>query len=199
MNTPLFLKEIMDHLKELGVKQDTIVIFTSDNGPWLTKGDHGGSALPLFEGKFTSFEGGQRVPCVIRWPAKIPAGSVCSELASTIDLHPTLAKIAGAELPEVELDGKDILDLLTAKKGAMTPHKYYFYVHQGQAVRSGNWKYHKKEVFKIKSTARNTDGPSLYNLEKDIGEKNNVIEEYPEIAEQLAKVLDTHLELLARQ
>lgn len=184
---------IMDHLKRLGVEDNTIVIFTSDNGPWLTKKDHGGSALPLFEGKFTSFEGGQRVPFVIRWPDRIPAGSVCSEMTASIDLHPTLARIAGAPLPDADLDGKNVLGLWEARTGAKTPHKYFFFVHQGQAVRSGDWKYHKKEVFKINETARDTGGPTLYNLKADIGETTNLINEYPEIAESLAGALEEHL------
>ncbi len=184
---------IMDHLEKLGVADNTIFIFTSDNGPWLTKKDHGGSALPLFEGKFTSFEGGQRVPCVIRWPEKIPAGSECSEIALSMDLHPTLSKIAGAGLPETDLDGKDISHLFTGKQSAKSPHKYFFYYHQGAAVRSGNWKYHKKEAFKVKETARDTGGPTLYNLKNDIGEANNVIDEHPEIAARLAAKLEEHL------
>ncbi len=185
---------IMDHLAELGIVDNTIVIFTSDNGPWLSKGEHGGSALPLFEGKFTSFEGGQRVPFVIRWPEQVPAGTTCSEMAASIDLHPTLARIAGADLPDVQLDGEDILPLWEGIKGARTPHKYFFFVHQGQAVRSGDWKYHKKEVFKIKETARDTSGPSLYNLRNDIGETTNLINDYPEIAESLANALEAHLQ-----
>ncbi len=184
---------IMNHLKELGVEDNTIVIFTSDNGPWLIKGDHGGSALPLFEGKMTCFEGGQRVPAVIKWPGKIPAGSTCSAMALSMDLHPTLAHIAGAELkPAVSLDGTNIIDLWTAKEGAKTPHKYFFYVHN--AVRSGDWKYHRQETFKVKATKRDTKGPTLYNLKDDIGESRNLIADHPEIAERLAKVLNAHIE-----
>lgn len=114
---------ILDHLEKLDIEDNTIVIFTSDNGPWLIKGDHGGSALPLFEGKMTSFEGGQRVPAIIRWPAKVPAGSTCSEMALSMDLLPTIARITGADLPAAELDGKNILNLLVGKKGAKTPHE----------------------------------------------------------------------------
>jgi arylsulfatase A len=184
---------IMDLLKKLGIEGNTIVIFSSDNGPWLEKGDQAGSAKPLFEGKFTSFEGGVRVPCIIRWPGRIPEGSTCSEIASTIDLLPTLAHIVGVQLSDSNLDGKDILDLWT-KEGAKTPHAYFFYVNQGQAVRSGDWKYHKKEVFKVQKTARKASGTALYNLNDDIGESTNVIDEYPEIAERLALVLEGHLQ-----
>lgn len=179
---------VLDSIQELGIEENTIVIFTSDNGPWLIKGEHGGSALPLFEGKMTSFEGGQRVPAIIKWPAKIPAGSVCEEMALSMDLFPTFAQITGAQMPMgLEPDGKVILDLLTAKEGATTPHEYFFY--GTSAVRSGDWKYHAKEHFKVKATKRKTQGPTLYNLKDDIGETNNVIAEHPEIAARLAAAL----------
>lgn len=189
---------IMDHLDKLGIADNTIFIFTSDNGPWLTQKERGGSALPLFEGKFTSFEGGQRVPCVVRWPAEIPAGKDCTKLVMSLDLHPTLAAVAGAKLPAVELDGKNVLHLWKRKLFARSPHKYFFYYHQGQAVRSGDWKYHKKESFKVKETARDTGGPTLYNLRKDIGEANNLIEEHPKIADRLAAKLEEHLERIGK-
>jgi len=179
---------ILDHLKALGIEDNTLVIFTTDNGPWLIMKENGGSALPLFEGKMTTFEGGQRVPCVMKWPGHIPAGTVCDELASTIDLLPTFAAVTGAALPTVQpLDGKNILDLLTAKAGAASPHEFFFY--NQTAVRQGDWKYHAKEHFKVKETAREHKGPTLYNLKDDIGESNNVIDRYPEIAERLEKAL----------
>ncbi|MDF7824803.1 sulfatase [Pontiellaceae bacterium B12227] len=186
---------IMDHLKKLGVEENTIVIFTSDNGPWLIKGDKGGSALPLFEGKMTSFEGGQRVPFIIRWPDVIPAGTECNGIAATIDLFPTLAKLCGSKLPEAELDGLDISKLWKTPKAA-SPRTSYFFVHN--AVRSGDWKYHKKELFKVKATKRDTQGPTLYNLKDDIGEANNVIADHPEIAERLKKRLEAHIQRTPR-
>ena len=185
---------ILDRLRELGIEENTIVIFTSDNGPWLSKGEDGGTALPLFEGKFTSFEGGQRVPFVMRWSGKIPAGSVSAELASTMDLFPTLAQIAGARLPEVKLDGMNILPLLSAPEQTQTPHDYFFYVHKNaEAVRWGNWKYHQREYYQFKPTARDSTGPSLYNLKDDIGETTNVIADHPEVAHHLADALQEHL------
>ncbi len=188
---------LMAHLKKKGLDENTIVVFTSDNGPWLIKGDHGGSALPLFEGKMTSFEGGQRVPAIIKWPGHVPAGSVCSEMALSMDLHPTLAHIAGAELkPVMPLDGRNIIDLLSGKKGAKTPHEYFFFVHN--AVRSGDWKYHKRELFKVKATKRDTKGPTLYNLKDDIGEAKNVIKEHPEVAKRLAAALEAHIQRTPR-
>ena len=190
---------VLDHIKKLNIEENTLVIFSSDNGPWLIKGSHGGSALPLFEGKMTSFEGGQRVPTVVKWPGKVPAGTACKELACTMDLLPTIAGLAGAKIPSVlPLDGKNIIDLMTGKEGAKTPHEYYFYA-KGNAVRSGDWKYHQVELFKVKATARKTKGPSLYNLKEDIGESKNLIKEYPEIAERLKKALDAHKKRISKK
>lgn len=182
---------LLDALKKSGAEENTIVIYTSDNGPWLIKKDHGGSALPLFEGKMTSFEGGQRVPSIIRWPGKVPAGKVVGEMVLSMDILPTLAEITGAELQYKDvLAGKSILPIWQGKEGAKTPHEIFFY--SQNAVRSGDWKYHQKETFKWKPTARKTSGPSLYNLKEDIGEANNLIEKYPEIAERLRKALEEH-------
>jgi len=190
---------ILDQLEELGIEKNTIVIFTSDNGPWLGVGEGNfGSALPLYEGKFTSFEGGMRVPCIVRWPGKVPAGSTCTELIASIDLFPTLANIARAKLPDSELDGKDVLDLWKGKRKATTPHEYFFLVHKGNAVRSGDWKYHEKEFYQYKKIARNKEGPTLYNLEKDIDESDNLINQYPEVAERLAKALEEHLQRISK-
>ena len=146
----------------------------------------------------TNFEGGQRVPTVMRWPGKIPAGTACSEIASTIDVLPTLAAITGADLPaDRKLDGKNIIDLMTGKPEAKSPHDMFFFV--TNAVRAGDWKYHKRETFKLKSTARKTNGPSLYNLKDDIGESKNLIQQHPEIAERLRKALEAHVAYLKEQ
>jgi arylsulfatase A-like enzyme len=186
---------ILDHLEELGIDEDTIVVFTSDNGPWLVKGEHGGSAAPLFEGKMTTFEGGMRVPAIIRWPQKVPAGSVCREMISTMDLMPTLAEITGAALPkDKQIDGKSVLHVITGR--GSSPHEYFFY--GKNAVRKGDWKYHKKEVYKVKKTMRTTKGPSLYHLKEDIGESTNLISKYPEIAQELSLVLEDHIQYLSK-
>ncbi|MGB0370790.1 MAG: sulfatase family protein [Opitutales bacterium] len=180
---------IIDHLDSLGIAENTIVIFSSDNGPWLIKKEDGGSALPLFEGKMTHFEGGQRVPAIVRWPAKIPAGIVSSEIATSMDLFPTLAAFAGAEIPAgLDLHGKDIANLLLNEPGAKTPHEYFYY--GTLAVRSGDWKYHQKELFKVALDRKKTSkGPTLYNLKDDIGETTNLIDQYPEIAARLKAAL----------
>jgi len=179
---------LLKQLKELKIDRNTIVVFTSDNGPWLVMGKNGGCALPLFEGKMTQFEGGQRVPCIMKWPARIPAGTTCHEMALSMDLLPTFATLAGAEVDAgLELDGKNMIHLLTGQAGAKTPHDYFIY--GKKAVRSGDWKYHEKETFKAKATKRDFTGPTLYNLKEDIGESHNVIEEFPEVAERLRSLL----------
>ena len=134
---------ILAALKEHGLDENTLVIFTSDNGPWLSKALHGGSALPLRGGKFTTFEGGMRVPCIMRWPAKIPAGSVCSEPCATIDILPTLAQLAGVALPQDRIiDGKDIWALMTGAPGSKSPREafYYYKGERLEAVRCGKLK-----------------------------------------------------------
>ena len=160
--------QILDALKANGVDENTIVIFSSDNGPKL------GKAKPLSGGKGSVFEGGQRVPTVIRWPAGIPAGQSNSTLMTAMDLLPTFAKLAGAELPSDRvIDGKDILPVLA--QGGVTPHEAFFYFNANTltAVRSGEWKLHLGKK------------AALYNLDEDIGEKVNVLKSHPEIAEQL--------------
>jgi len=167
--------EILRTVRELGLESDTIVVFTSDNGP---AGRLGGSAGPLRGRKLTIWEGGMRVPCVIWGPGRIAAGVVCSELATTMDLYPTWARMAGATLPpDTAIDGKDIAPLLTGEAGARSPHEAFYY-HEGregklEAVRAGDWKLHLK------------DSPELYNLRADIGEQNNVAQQNPEVVTQL--------------
>ena len=137
--------QMLDALKRNGLEENTWVIFTSDNGPWLSYGNHAGSANPLREGKGTNWEGGTREPCVMRWPGHIPAGTECDEMLMTIDLFPTIAKLVGADLPEHKIDGLDVWPIISGKPGAKNPHDaYWFYyeVNQLQAVTSGDgrWK-----------------------------------------------------------
>ena len=136
--------QIVAAIDRCGLSNDTLVIFTSDNGPFLSYGDHAGKATPLREGKLTTFEGGVREPCVMRWPGKIKAGSECREVCSTIDLLPTVAAMIGGELPERQIDGLDIRPLLFDEPGAKSPHEALLFYEgtQLQAVRSGKWKLH---------------------------------------------------------
>ncbi len=136
---------VMSTLKRLRVDERTLVIFASDNGPWLSYGDHAGSTGGFREGKGTTFEGGVRVPMVMRWPGVIPEQSVCTEPAMTIDVLPTVARLLAQPLPEHTLDGLDIWPLIVGEAGAVSPHdSFAFYYHKSalQAVRSGRWKLH---------------------------------------------------------
>jgi arylsulfatase A-like enzyme len=200
---------ILDTLTELGLDAQTLVCFTSDNGPpppAPARGEQGGSgsAGPLRGWKFTPYEGGFRVPAILRWPGKIPAGRVCPELATTMDLLPTLAKLAGARLPpDRALDGKDIWPLLAEAK-AHSPHKLFCYYldNQLQAVRSGRWKliltqHEYPSLTTIMYTNRPQvmqrhfplrDRPSLYDLEADLGEKRDLAAEHPEVVKRLTKL-----------
>ncbi|MHC4573244.1 MAG: sulfatase-like hydrolase/transferase [Planctomycetota bacterium] len=179
--------QILKTVKQLGIDDKTVVIFTSDNGPWLSKGDHGGCAKPLRDGKFATYEGGMREPAIMRWPGKIPAGMVCSEMATTMDFLPTFAKLAGARVPaDRTIDGKDIWALMTDPK-AKTPYKEFFYYFERQlgAVRSGNWKL----VLERKRGSRRI-AAGLYNLGEDIGEQNDVSAQHPEIVRRLTALAD---------
>jgi len=174
--------QILKTLKSLGLDENTLVIYTSDNGPWKLSNGRGGHADPLRGYKFQTYEGGMRVPCIMRWPGKIPAGTECSEIAATIDLLPTLAALANTEPPtDREIDGKNIWPLMSGEPDVESPHDaYYFY--RGttlQAVRSGKWKLRreKKQI-------------ELFDLHADIGESKNLAEKQPEIVEQLAKMIE---------
>ena len=179
--------EILRTLKELGIDEKTMVVFTSDNGPWLSKGEHGGSSKPLRGGKFSAYEGGTRIPCIIRRPGKIPAGAVCSAMATTMDFLPTLAALAGARPPQDRvIDGKDISSLLTNPK-AKTPHDVFFYYFENQleAVRSGKWK-----LILPHNRWKEPVPMGLYDLKKDIGEQNNLAAENPDIVKNLSALAD---------
>jgi arylsulfatase A-like enzyme len=191
---------VLDALKELNIDDRTLVIFTSDNGPWLANGEHGGSAFPLRGGKGGSYEGGFREPCVMRFPGKIPAGSVCKEMATQMDFLPTLAKLVGAStnFPK-PIDGKDITDLMLAKSGAKTPHEaFYYYVgNRLHAVRSGKWKLKVPtelgEEFAgyLKIENAQTEIPrALYDLENDPAEQKSVLNDYPDVAKKLIGLAD---------
>jgi len=136
--------EVLAALKKHGLEKNTLVIFTSDNGPFLSYGSHAGSAGPYRGGKLTAFEGGVRMPCIMRWPGTIPAGKTCEEIVSTIDLLPTLTKLCGGEMPKLPIDGKDIQPLMVGKEGAKSPHEAFYYYNGTElhAVRAGQWKLH---------------------------------------------------------
>ncbi len=175
--------EIVRTLKEEGIYENTIIIFTSDNGPRV------GSAKPLRGFKAETWEGGQRVPGIISWPEHIPKGKISHELVSTLDIYPTLAKLSGSTIKaHLIMDGIDISKHLLDPEGErLADRPFYFYGRNGdlEAVRMGKWKLH---VLKNNGWSKTNNGPfpkSLYNLENDISEKNNVAEQFPEIVSRL--------------
>ena len=195
------LGRILDALDEHGLREHTLVVFTSDNGPWLNYGDHAGSAGPLREGKGTSWEGGTRVPCIVRWPGRVPAGSVCDELAATLDLLPTLCAAAGAPLPERAIDGVDLTQLFEGRAGAR-PRRSLLYYYGGDlnAVRRDRWKLvfpHEYRSYLGLEPGRDgfpgpygsgTCGLELYDLAADVGETRDVAGEHPEVVRELQEL-----------
>jgi arylsulfatase A-like enzyme len=191
--------EILGTLKKHGLDERTLVIFTSDNGPWLSYGNHAGSAGPLREGKATTWEGGVRLPCVMRWSGKIPAGTVCREPTMTIDILPTVAKLAGADLPKQPIDGLDIWPLMAGTPAAKSPHEalYFYWKQDLEAVRSGRWKLHFPHAYvtladmpagKEGKPAKYADEKTplaLFDLESDIGETKNVVNHHPDVVRRL--------------
>jgi arylsulfatase A-like enzyme len=181
---------IFETLRELGIDEKTLVVFTSDNGPWLIKGADGGNALPLRGGKGSTWEGGVRVPTIARWPNKIPAKSNCDAVAGTIDLLPTFVSLAGGTVPEKPvIDGHDLTPLLFGKTTTSPRGEhYYFHGYQLQAVRQGPWKLAIEKQNESMGQKLNDDSlitPRLYNLTEDIGEKSNVADQHPDIVVSL--------------
>jgi arylsulfatase A len=190
--------EILGALKTQGLDDNTLVVFTSDNGPWTIYGNHAGSTGPFRDSKGTCWEGGIRVPCLMRWPGKIPAGTVCRKVAGTIDLLPTIAALTGAALPEKTIDGKDLSPLLRGEAGAESPHEslvFYYGNHELQALRSGKWKLILPHRYRtIASTGADgltgkhgqaMAGLELYDLEQDRGETKDVSGSEPEVMKKL--------------
>lgn len=191
--------QILDTLAELGIEEHTLVLFTSDNGPWLAMGERGGSAYPLRNGKGSTYEGGMREPCVVRWPGTIPPERVCSEVMTTMDCLPTFAALAGAQLPAGHtIDGKDITPLLRGDEGATSPHEalFYYMMDDLQAVRSGPWKLVLEHPYQKECIYGHNDQPdrivpeALYNLVDDVRETRNVIDRHPAIAQRLRGHID---------
>lgn len=165
---------ILDLLTQLELSRNTLIIYTSDNGPWLRFNHHGGKALPLREGKGTTFEGGMRVPCVVWGPGRIKPGSESDEIISTIDLLPTLSSITGTELnTNGPIDGLDQSKMLLGE-GPSVRHEFLYYTREVQAIRQGQ--------YKLRKTGKNAE---LFDLANDIGEKQNIAKKKPELAQKL--------------
>jgi arylsulfatase len=189
--------EVLDTLKKLNLDENTLVVFTSDNGPWLWIGEQGGSAFPLRGGKGTTYEGGMRIPFIARWPGHIPAGKSCQEPLTHLDLVPTICVLTGAKLPEKKIDGADISPILLGTPDAKNPHEAIFYYGDGNlnAVRSGRWKFkvqtslqQETEYGKYESPDAKIP-PALYDLELDPNEQKNVAADHPDVVERLKKYL----------
>jgi arylsulfatase A len=189
--------QVMDALKAVGVDKNTLVIFTSDNGPWLSYGNHAGSSGIYREGKGTAWEGGTRVPCIMKWPSKIPGNSVSDQYLMTIDLFPTFAAMINAHLPANPIDGLNILENITSKKAVPNPHEAYanYYAdNELQAVTSGDgqWKLIFPHQYRTLPNGGGTNGipskysnvkiqkPELYDIKNDPSETKDVSSQHPE-------------------
>ncbi|MEO0571341.1 MAG: sulfatase [Bacteroidota bacterium] len=197
--------EILKELKTQGLENNTLVIFTSDNGPWLSYGNHAGSAGPLREGKGTTWEGGQREPFIIKYPDSLEAGKVIDAPIMAIDLLPTIADMINIAPPEKHIDGKSAWQLLKGASDSSPQEAYFFYyrVNELHAVRYGKWKLYFPHRYRTmenqengkdglpgKYTYHNILEIELYDLEKDISETSNVAAQYPDIVEKIKKLAD---------
>lgn len=191
---------LLELLDELDLAEDTLVLFTSDNGPWTPYGEHAGNVGPLRESKGTVFEGGVRVPMIARWPGRIPAGAVSSTPAMTIDLLPTIASWIGAPLPPLQIDGIDLAPVLEGRAAStvLRPLFFYYESNQLQAVRCGRWKLHFPHSYRYTDEMERASGgkpakypvrqleQSLFDLDSDLGERRDVAAEHPIVVAQLS-------------
>lgn len=199
--------EILRALRDNGLDENTLVLFTSDNGPWLAYGDHAGSAEPLREGKGTAWEGGLREPCILRWPGKIPANTVSDAFWMSIDILPTIAHLTGAELPKHKIDGLNVWPLLAGEPNAKNPHDAYWLYYANnelQAVTDGRWKLVFPHTYRTlggqpggrdgkpaRYQSRKIERPELYDLDTDRGETTNVAAQHPDIVQRLETLAET--------
>jgi hypothetical protein len=195
--------QVLTTLDRLGLAEDTLVLFTSDNGPWLNFGNHAGSTGGLREGKGTAFEGGPRVPAIVRWPGHTPPGSVCTRMASTIDVLPTVAAVTGAPLPERKIDGVSILPLLVGDGTAEPRTQFWFYYDaELRGVREGRWKrvfpHRTRSYVGVEPGRDGWPGPyasltvpdALYDLATDPGETVDVSAAYPDLIRRLDSIAE---------
>ncbi len=186
--------QILDTLRETGLAENTLVFFTSDNGPWLYHEENGGSSGPFRDGKGSTYEGGQRVPAIAWWPSAIPDGTTCTHHITTLDIFPTFARLAGAEIPQDRpIDGLDILPIL--KGDFEDAPRRDFFLYGKEAIRIGAWKYRRGPKFGVWATApdkRPENNPivtQLFNLNDDPGEQSNLAEQFPQRTRQMAQRL----------
>ena len=193
--------EILKSLKRNGIDDNTLVVFTSDNGPWLPYGNHSGVTGGLREGKGTTFEGGVRVPMIARWPGKIPANRRVDALTTALDVLPTFANLAKAPMPREKIDGFNAWPLWSGETNA-TPYRafpYYIWPGNLEGIRIGRWKLHFPHPHRHQQSAPGMDGAragevridiglSLFDLGNDLFEQNNVADQHPDIVEKLTVV-----------
>ncbi len=184
---------VLDALRETNLADRTLVIFTSDNGPWLMYNEQGGSAGLLREGKGSTWEGGMREPTIAWWPGKVPAGSVSQELASTLDFLPTFCALAGVEAPkDRQLDGYDITSVLSGG-ASQRKEMFYYRSYDLMAVRVGPWKAHfLTQAGYGQPKADPHDPPLLFNLDVDPGENYNVAEKNPAVLKEIKALVEKH-------
>ena len=196
--------QLLDCLDRCKLADDTLVLFTSDNGPWLSYGEHAGNAGPLREGKGTMWEGGVRVPFLARWPGRVPAGTTCDEFAATIDLLPTIAALAGTGRPALAIDGKDIAPLLRGDADARSPHEAHggWYDGQLRSVRDGRFKLVLPHRYGSLAGKPGGQGgrpapyqqqeaaQALYDLKADPGERTDVSAAHPEVVARLLRAAE---------
>jgi arylsulfatase A-like enzyme len=195
---------LMDALKRMGLDKNTVIFFLADNGPWLTRDEirSAGCAWPLRGSKFNTFEGGHRVPAIVRWPSVIEGGTVCSDPISSMDIFPTIAAISGSALPDRVIDGIDISPLFYGGeiKNITERELLYYHATNLQAIRVGEWKLHlPRQPYMVhfmgwrnvgRGTIDSLDTPMLFNLSDDPGEVHDVAALYPEIVSRLKRRAD---------
>lgn len=197
--------EVLKTLRKEGLEESTLVILTSDNGPWANYGNHAGSAGGLREAKGATFEGGNRVACVMYWKGHILPGTTCNKLASSIDIFPTLAELSGSPLPEHKIDGVSLLPLIDSEEDACPRESFVYYYNKNdlEAVTDGMFKLvfpHKHRTYGAfvpgndgqpgKLATKTIESPELYDLRRDPGERYNVISQHPEVVEKLSRIAD---------
>lgn len=197
--------QITEALRDNGLEKNTLVMFTSDNGPWVSYGNHAGST-PFREAKATSFDGGKRSACIIKYPGVTKAGSASDKAFCSIDILPTFAGLAGAKLPENPVDGKDVLSLISGARGTKNPHEYYpFSVGsqlQGIISGDGRWKLHLPHKYRTLEKPGKDGNPgryrnakielSLFDMKNDPYETTNVLAKHPEMAVRMRKLAENH-------
>jgi len=201
--------EVLEALKKTGVIDNTLVIFTSDNGPWMVYGNHAGGVGPLRGCKGNCWDGGVRVPCVMQWPARLKPGSVVKTPMMTIDVLPTIANLIGAPLPQKKIDGKDAWKVIAGEQDQPVQEAYYFFYRRNslEAMRMGRWKLQFPHQWRDSKTSPANDGHAgkyvtqecgleLYDLESDPGESKDVSSVYPEIVKKMQALADLKREEL---